>query len=282
MKIYSFLIFIIYIYYIKSDNLFEIKKKKEKKKLIPKSFNLTEKLNKINNSYTNRDFIKRKYKRLKKNLLSKTLNVTRSIMNNRLYLKNITRKRKKFERLISKFDYDDWINFEVNKFSKEIIYQDIDENINFYFAFIINDSKEKIRFTFKEPKKKDEKGALYSINENFFYKKYQTSKNGTYKFIFNNKRNKKNLKVSFALKFKMKDENLTEIDKIGNNINKINKYLNIIRAKENLINKIAKNHVDVVNKHNKNIVIYGTIEIFVMIIILFVQLFYIKGLVNKF
>ena len=281
MKIYSILIFIIYFFYINSDNLFEIKKKKEKKKLIPKSFNLTEKLNKINNSYPKKNVFKRKFKRLKKDLISKTLNVTRMITN-RINLKNVTRKRKKFEKLISKFDYDDWINFEVNKFSKEIIYQEIDENINFFFAFIINDSKEKIRFTFKEPQKKNEKGAFFSINENFFYKKYKTNKNGTYKFIFNNRKNNKNLKISFALKFKMKNENLTDIDKIGNNINKINKYLNIIRAKENLINKIAKNHVDVVNKHNKNIVIYGTIEIFVMIIILFVQLFYIKGLVNKF
>ena len=203
------------------------------------------------------------------------------ILKNKYLRKDEERRRKKFEKLISKFDYDHWINFEINKNSKEIIYEEINDNIDFYFAFIINDSKDKIRFTFKEPKKQDEKGAFYTVNENYFYKKFKTNKTGTYKFIFNNRRNK-NMKVSFALKYKMKSKNLTEIDRIGNNMNKINKHLNIIRAKENLINKLTKTQFDAVNKHNKNIVIYGIIEIFVMIIILFVQLFYIKGLVNKF
>ena len=261
MKINSILIFIIYFFYVYSDNLYEIKKKREKKRLIPKGFNLTEKLNKINNSFTNRSSFKKKFK---KSLLSKALNISKMILKNKYLRKD-----------------DNWINFEINKNSKEIIYEEINDNIDFYFAFIINDSKDKIRFTFKEPKKQDEKGAFYTVNENYFYKKFKTNKTGTYKFIFNNRRNK-NMKVSFALKYKMKSKNLTEIDRIGNNMNKINKHLNIIRAKENLINKLTKTQFDAVNKHNKNIVIYGIIEIFVMIIILFVQLFYIKGLVNKF
>ena len=278
MKINSILIFIIYFFYVYSDNLYEIKKNKEKKRLIPKGFNLTEKLNKINNSFTNRSSFKKKFK---KSLLSKALNISKMILKNKYLKKDEERRRKKFEKLISKFDYDHWINFEINKNSKEIIYEEINDNIDFYFAFIINDSKDKIRFTFKEPKKQDEKGAFYTVNENYFYKKFKTNKTGTYKFIFNNRRNK-NMKVSFALKYKMKSKNLTEIDRIGNNMNKINKHLNIIRAKESLINKLTKTQFDAVNKHNKNIVIYGIIEIFVMIIILFVQLFYIKGLVNKF
>ena len=279
MKINSILIFIIYFIYVYSDNLFEIKKKREKKRLIPKGFNLTEKLNKVNNSFTKRNSIKNKIKRA---ILSKTFNISKMILKNKYLKKDEARRRKKFEKLISKFDDDHWINFEINKGNKEIIYEDINDNISFYFAFIINDSKEKIKFTFKEPKTKDEKkGAFYSVTENYFYKKFTTNKNGTYKFIFNNRKNR-NLKVSFALKYRMKNSNLTEIDRIGNNMNKISKYLNIMRAKENLINKLTKSQFDAVNKHNKNIVIYGIIEIFAMIIILFVQLFYIKGLVNKF
>lgn len=279
MKINSILIFIIYFIYVSSDNLYEIKKKREKKRLIPKGFNLTEKLNKVNNSFTKRNSIKNKIKRA---ILSKTFNISKMILKNKYLKKDEARRRKKFEKLISKFDDDHWINFEINKGSKEIIYEDINDNISFYYAFIINDSKEKIKFTFKEPKTKDEKkGAFYSVTENYFYKKFKTNKNGTYKFIFNNRKNR-NLKVSFALKYRMKNSNLTEIDRIGNNMNKISKYLNIMRAKENLINKLTKSQFDAVNKHNKNIVIYGIIEIFSMIIILFVQLFYIKGLVNKF
>ena len=278
MKINSILIFIIYFIYVYSDNLYEIKKKREKKRLIPKGFNLTEKLNKVNNSFTKRNSIKNKIKRA---ILSKTFNISKMILKSKYKKKDEARRRKKFEKLISKFDDDHWINFEINKGNKEIIYEDINDNISFYYAFIINDSKEKIKFTFKEPKTKDEKGAFYSVTENYFYKKFKTNKNGTYKFIFNNRKNR-NLKVSFALKYRMKYSNLTEIDRIGNNMNKISKYLNIMRAKENLINKLTKSQFDAVNKHNKNIVIYGIIEIFSMIIILFVQLFYIKGLVNKF
>lgn len=279
MKINSILIFIIYFIYVYSDNLYEIKKKREKKRLIPKGFNLTEKLNKVNNSFTKQNSIKNKIKRA---ILSKTFNISKMILKSKYKKKDEARRRKKFEKLISKFDDDHWINFEINKGNKEIIYEDINDNISFYFAFIINDSKEKIKFTFKEPKTKDEKkDAFYSVTENYFYKKFKTNKNGTYKFIFNNRKNR-NLKVSFALKYKMKNSNLTEIDRIGNNMNKISKYLNIMRAKENLINKLTKSQFDAVNKHNKNIVIYGIIEIFSMIIILFVQLFYIKGLVNKF
>jgi hypothetical protein len=286
MKVYSFLLFIIYFLYINSDNLFDnrlfkkkLKKKREKKKLFPKSFNLTEKLNKNNNSFINNSNIYRKFNRNKIDLLKRTINITNNIYSLR---KNETRRRKKFEKLISKFDYNDWINIEVNKGSREIIYQGIGENVKIIFAYIINDSKEKIRFLFKEPKNAEKKGYNLKINENYFYKKFKTNTKGIHKFIFDNKRNNKNLKISFALKYRFKKKNLTEIDRIGNNLNKINKYLNILRAKENLINKLTKNHIDVVNKHNKNIVIYGLIEIIVMIIILFIQLFYIKSLVKKF
>ena len=289
MKVYSFLFFIIYFLYINSDNLFDyglfkkkLKKKREKKKLFPKSFNLTEKLNKNNNSFINNSVIYKKFKRNKIDLLKRTINITDKFINIHSLRKNETRRRKKFEKLISKFDYNDWINIEVNKGSREIIYQGIGENVNIIFAYIINDSKEKIKFLFKAPKNAEKKGYNLKINENYFYKKFKTNKKGIHKFIFDNKKNNKNLKISFALKYRLKKKNLTEIDRIGNNLNKINKYLNILRAKENLINKITKNHIDVVNKHNKNIVIYGIIEIIVMIIILFIQLFYIKSLVKKF
>ena len=71
------------------------------------------------------------------------------------------------------------------------------------------------------------------------------------------------------------------MDTIVEYIDEMESKINKIRLRQDMINKKTDAHNEGVNKHNKSILINSFVEILTMIIILVIQLYYIKKNISK-
>ena len=125
--------------------------------------------------------------------------------------------------------------------------------------------------------------SLNFTNKNYLFYEYKIEKEGKYVFYLNNE-NQEKLEISFAIKDSYnKDDNIgsKKLDKITEYIEDMETKINKIRLKQNIINKKTDAHNEGVNKHNKRILINSFVEVLTMIIILVIQLYYIKKNISK-
>ena len=125
--------------------------------------------------------------------------------------------------------------------------------------------------------------SLSFTNRNYLFNENKIEQKGKYIFYLNNE-NEEKVEVSVAIKDSLNiDEKLgtKKLDKITEYIEDMESKINKIRLKQNIINKKTDAHNEGVNKHNKRILINSFIEVLTMIIILVIQLYYIKKNISK-
>ena len=146
----------------------------------------------------------------------------------------------------------------------------------------MSDIEKYITLNFKGPDPSNEI-SLDFTNKNFLYYEYKLEKIGKYVFYLNNE-NKEKIQISFAIKDSWnKDDNIgtKKLDTIVEYIDEMESKINKIRLRQDMINKKTDAHNEGVNKHNKSILINSFVEILTMIIILVIQLYYIKKNISK-
>lgn len=198
---------------------------------------------------------------------------------------NFKSEKEYFEKQIEIFTLSDFTTLEIPKKGGENIYYKVEKNCTLSFAFYLSDNEKAIDMTFTGP---DEIGAPIIFQtfkkKNYLYYEHYALYPGMYNFYLNNYENPDITEISFAIKDDLKiDENIgmQKIDKISDHLDDIDERINKMRLKQNIINKKTEKHNDTVNKHNREIFIYSIIEIGIMVLIIMLQLLYIKNKVDK-
>ena len=195
-------------------------------------------------------------------------------------IKNI--EKEQFDKQIEVFTLGEFQTFEISSQSGEYIYYQISNPCTLTFAFFLSDVEKYISLYLNGPQPSNEI-SLNFTNKNFLFYEYKIEKKGKYIFFLNNE-NKENIEISFAIKDSWnKDDNIgtKKLDTIVEYIEEMDSKINKIRLKQDMINKKTDAHNEGVNKHNKSILINSFVEILTMIIILVIQLYYIKKNISK-
>ena len=193
-----------------------------------------------------------------------------------------TIEKDQFEKQIESFTLGEFQTFEISPQSGEYIYYNISNPCILTFAFYLSDIEKYISLNFKGPDPSNEISLDFK-NKNFLYYEYKLEKIGKYVFYLNNE-NKEKIQISFAIKDSWnKDNNIgtKKLDTIVEYIDEMESKINKIRLRQDMINKKTDAHNEGVNKHNKSILINSFVEILTMIIILVIQLYYIKKNISK-
>ncbi len=194
-------------------------------------------------------------------------------------------EKEQFQKQIEVFTLGEFTTFEIPESKGEYIYYYISNPCILTFAFYLSDIEKYISLFFYGPNDKKEQILLEKFEQkNFLFYEYKILNEGKYMFYLDNKENKENIEISFAVKDSWNmDENIgtKKLDKITEYLDEMDTKVNKIRLKQNIINKKNDAHNEVVMKHNKEILIYSCIEVGTMIIILVVQLYYIKNKISK-
>lgn len=82
-------------------------------------------------------------------------------------------------------------------------------------------------------------------------------------------------------KEEMKGVSSDHITNILNDVERVDNGIGEIHFNQKMLNRKFENHYDTTNKHNKNITFWSMLETGLMSAILFIQLFYIKSLVEQ-
>jgi hypothetical protein len=147
---------------------------------------------------------------------------------------------------------------------------------------VVNDENSKIDFSIIDPNQK----VIYQSNAkiHLFYE-FNATLPGEYIFQLDNRKNDEMKKVTFAIH----QGNSTNTDlshellkKVWDKIKVINRNIKSSRFTARMLNKKYDAHYDITLKHNRHIVMFSIIETSLMILIFFLQLFYIKRLANKY
>ena len=195
-------------------------------------------------------------------------------------IKNI--EKEQFEKQIEVFTLGEFQTFEISSQSGEYIYYQISNPCTLTFAFFLSDVEKYISLYLNGPYPSNEI-SLNFTNKNFLFYEYKIEKRGKYIFYLNNE-DKENIEISFAIKDSWnKDDNIgtKKLDTIVEYIEEMDSKINKIRLKQDMINKKTDAHNEGVKKHNKSILINSFVEILTMIIILVIQLYYIKKNISK-
>ena len=196
---------------------------------------------------------------------------------------NITKLEKdQFEKQIEVFTLGEFTTFEIPPKSEEYIYYEITNQSIITFAFFLSDIEKYISLDITGPEPSKNFSQNF-VNKNYLFNEFKIVEIG--KYIFNLKNgNEETIEVSLAIKDSLnKDEKLgnKKLDKITEYIEDMDSKINNIRLKQNIINKKTDAHNEGVNKHNKRILINSFVEVLTMIIILVIQLYYIKKNISK-
>ena len=196
---------------------------------------------------------------------------------------NISKLEKdQFEKQIEVFTLGEFTTFEIMPKSGEYIYYSISNPCIITFAFFLSDIEKYISLYFRGP---EPLNIIYQnfTKKNYLFYEYKIEKEGKYIFYLNNE-NEEKIEISFAIKDSWnKDENIgsKKLDKITEYIEDMDEKIDKIRLQQNIINKKTDAHNEGVNKHNKSILINSFVEVLIMIVILVVQLYYIKKNISK-
>lgn len=198
---------------------------------------------------------------------------------------NFKSEKEYFEKQIEIFSLSDFTTLELPKKGGESIYYKVEKNCTLSFAFYLSDNEKAIHMVFSGPDGKGGSKIFQNFTKkNYLYYEHLAINSGMYIFYLDNDESSDITEVSFAVKDNLKiDENIgiQKLNTIGDYLSDIDERINKMRLKQNIINKKTEKHNDSVNRHNKEIFIYSIIEIGIMILILMLQLLYIKNKVDK-
>jgi len=206
------------------------------------------------------------------------------------------KNKKEWEQEMKEFEAAEIITFEIENSVDEvflhiklitnlylkILYDIIDTpNSLIRISLYVNNEEDRIDFRIYDPQGK----LIYKDEDktHIFYK-FNASITGEYVYVLDNKLNDTPLKITFAIDqgissdLKLNKEHINSTHIMIKNI----KYL-IKNAKfaARLLTKKYDSHYEYVQNHNKNFFFYAMIETFVLILIFYFQLCYIKSLVNN-
>ena len=128
------------------------------------------------------------------------------------------------------------------------------------------------------------KVILNIINSNFYYNELELNEPGLYTFNIDNRKNKQENIISFALSYNNKNDNALEwksMDKLSKKLNNIKEKMNELTVKQSLVVKRSESHNESVKKHNKSISFFAIIEMITIAFIFVFQICYFKKLINK-
>ena len=191
-------------------------------------------------------------------------------------------EKDQFEKQIEVFTLGEFTTFEIFPKSGEYIYYYISNPCILTFAFFLSDIEKYISLYLKGPEPLNQILQNFT-NKNYLFYEYKIEKEGKYEFYLNNE-NEEKIEISFAIKDSWNnDDNIgsKKLDKITEYIEDMETKINKIRLKQNIINQKTDAHNEGVNKHNKRILINSFAEVLTMIIILVIQLYYIKNNISK-
>ena len=170
----------------------------------------------------------------------------------------------------------------------ELFYEEINEKSKIKLAFIVNRPDQKINFFFAGPESKNPKvkpQVILSItNSNYYYNELELNEPGIYTFNIDNRKNKQENIISFALSLNDKNDNALEwksMDNLSKKLNNIKEKMNELTVKQSLVVKRSESHNESVKKHNKSITFFAIIEMITVAFIFVFQIFYFKKLINK-
>jgi hypothetical protein len=125
---------------------------------------------------------------------------------------------------------------------------------------------------------------INEVTEAFYFYEFIATLAGEYQFILTNSKSEIDIRVSFAIhqgkdtNTHLTHENLNSIwDKLLDITNKMKKS----SFTSKMLSKKFDAKYDIIKIHNRNIVLFSLIEIALMIIIFFLQVFYIKKLAKN-
>ena len=194
-------------------------------------------------------------------------------------------QREECENRLSNIVFNEFLSISIPGKSIETLYQNITNFSKLTLSFYISDEQKQIHFTFSGPNKKGQTNLIKTFRKrNCLYFEYDIKIFGQYSFILNNYQNSENTELLFLMHLtNLKSDKLgsEKIDKISGYLQEIDQNINNMIMKQGIINKKTNAHNDSVNKHNKQILIYSIVEVIVLLLVFFVQGFYVKKLVNK-
>lgn len=145
----------------------------------------------------------------------------------------------------------------------------------------VNNEKNIIDFRILDP---ESKVLVDFIDKIHIFYKFNATSTGTYTYIVSNNMNKIPLKITFGVNqgqscdVKLNQEHINSTYIMIQNIKHLMKNAKFAAR---FLTKKYDSHYDYVQNHNRNFYFYAMIETFVLIIIFFFQLCYIKSLVNN-
>jgi len=172
-----------------------------------------------------------------------------------------------------------YVNFPIKS---KVLYDIIDvPNSLVRISLFVNNEKNKINFRILNP---DQKIIVDFHDKIHIFYKYNATITGNYTYIVSNKFNDIPLKITIAVNqgqscdVKLNQEHINSTYIMIQNIKHLMKNAKFAAR---FLTKKYDSHYDYVQKHNRNFYFYAMIETFVLIIIFFFQLCYIKSLVNN-
>ena len=193
-------------------------------------------------------------------------------------------ERTRFEQLISSFVSSDLITVQIPSKTNENFYQEITEPTTLKLVMMVNDKNQRVNFKFSGP---TDKSALFSTivekkNINFFSYEFPAEIPGKYRFTIINSQNVSPAFVIFGLNLGIKEHlQSKDVDQVSELIKKLDGKVNEMRMKGNLIVKKIETHNYKAEGHNKKIAVFSVIETSIMVLVYFVQVGYIKKMVEK-
>jgi hypothetical protein len=282
MKILIFLFFLIQYTQTQEDNNVTISKNNTGVNLnatvVPK--NITEGLNMTTTNTTDvidlneRDIVLEKEIQHDKEVLSGIKNISADVYDLDTV---VSTEQAEWEQKISEFDAAEIITLDIPAHQSETLYEHIDHIPSIIkLAYVINQEGAIISFKIRDPNNiliyKHSKSSAY-------FHEFTASVAGEYQFILDNSSSKLKQRVSFAIH----QGNSTNTHLSRDNLDNVYfKLVNITRSikvgdfTSRMLSKKYDAKYDVIKNHNKNIVLLSLVEIALMILIFFLQLFYIK------
>ena len=197
-------------------------------------------------------------------------------------------EKNKFETKYSKFHSKEIMTINLKGGEYELFYEEINEKSKIKIAFIVNQPDQNINFFFAGPESKNPKVKpkviLNIINSNFYYNELELNEPGLYTFNIDNRKNKQENIISFALSYNNKNDNALEwksMDNLSKKLNNIKEKMNELTVKQSLVVKRSESHNESVKKHNKSISFFAIIEMITIAFIFVFQICYFKKLINK-
>ena len=123
-------------------------------------------------------------------------------------------EKNKFETKYSKFHSKEIMTINLKGGEYELFYEEINEKSKIKIAYIVKQSNQNINFFLQVQSQKIQKlklkVILNIINSNFYYNELELNEPGLYTFNIDNRKNKQENIISFALNYNNKNDNTLE------------------------------------------------------------------------